>query len=187
MKETELEPPVERYLAARGYRTYFDIDGTGYFDAVALRGEELGLVELKIADWRRVFSQALVRRGWGDWVAVLLPRRSLAERVLARKAPPVADRVGVWYLLEGEVKVLREARPWPSDPGEPYPSYKQHLRESLAAVEQGLLPPGSHWRVLRPRTRSSKAPGRAGDPRIWRLDEFEEPTADTTRKSSRGS
>lgn len=175
MRESDLQGPVERHLRAQGFRVYFDVDGSGYFDAVAVRGEEVGLIELKLHDWKRVFSQALVRRGWGDWVAVLLPRTSLAQKVLALRAPAAASRVGVWCLEGNEVKVIREAVPWPTDSRGPFPSFKLHLRESLDAVDRGLLPPGSAWRILRPPTRrSSRSTGRAHDPRVWRLEEFEE-------------
>lgn len=172
MREEELRAPLEAYLAPRGFRLRFDPDGSGYFDAVALRGEEVGLVELKVADWRRVFEQALVRRGWGDWVAVLLPRRSLAEKVLGLRAPPAAKAVGVWYLDSGQVRELRQVGPFPAARGEEaFGPLKRHLVESLAMLESGLLPPGVEWRIVRrPRRRGPR--GRPIDPRLWRIEEF---------------
>lgn len=176
MKEKELEAPVERYLRARGYRTYCDPDGTGYFDVVAVEeaGPTVGLVELKLADWRRVFDQALLRRGWGDWVAVLLPRRSLAEKALQRSTPPVVRSIGVWCLEDGEVRVLREALPLGGRAGaEAFSPLREHLRESLRLIDSGLLPPGTSWRILRPPRRRGKV-GSPMDPRHWRIEELVE-------------
>lgn len=172
MKEVELRAPLEAYLSPRGYRLYFDPDGSNYFDAVAVRPNEVGLVELKVADWKRVFEQALVRRGWGDWVALLLPRRSLAEKVLKLPSPAAASAVGVWYLEGGSVRELRRASPLAELPGsEAFGPLRQHLLESLAMLDSGLLPPGVEWRILR-RPRRAGAPGRSLDPRLWRLEEF---------------
>src|SRR5580700_8943723 len=106
MRETELVEPVRRYLEALGYRVFVNPDGADYFDVVVRRGTEVGLVELKVADWPKVLAQALRRRGWGDWVAVVLPRRSLAQRVVGRPTAPRGGRVGVWYLSAGSVEVL---------------------------------------------------------------------------------
>lgn len=173
MKEVELREPLRAFLEPRGYRLFFDPDGTGYFDAIALKEDEVGLVELKIADWRRVFEQAVIRRGWGDWVAVLLPRRSLAEKLLRGPAPERTRRVGVWCLEAGQVQVLRE----PSLEGsaelrEAFAGWRSHLREVLEARERGLLPEGVSWRILRPR-RTGGPPGAPLDPRLWRLEEFD--------------
>ncbi|MDE1820695.1 MAG: hypothetical protein KGJ23_14135 [Euryarchaeota archaeon] len=175
MREVDLRAPVQRFLAERGYRIFVDPDGTDYFDVVAVKGEEVGLIELKVADWRRVREQALVRRGWGDWVAVLLPRRSLAERVLRAESSPRSDRVGVWVLEEGEVRVCREARPMVA-PGETtvFPGLKQHLLASLAMREAGLLPPEVQWRIVHtPLTRGGRRRRMSG--KEWKLEEFADP------------
>jgi hypothetical protein len=178
VKEKELEPPVERFLRAQGYRTYCDPDGTGYFDVIAVRDEpaSVGLVELKIADWRRVFDQALLRRGWGDWVAVVLPKRTLAQRALQRRAPPLVRSVGVWVVEgAGEVRVLREAAPLSSLPGaEAFDPLRAHLRESLRMLDSGLLPPGTSWRIVRPHRRSGR-PGSPLHPGHWRIEELVPP------------
>ncbi len=178
MKEVELRGPLAAHLEPRGYRLFFDPDGTDYFDAIALKGEEVGLVELKVADWKRVFHQALIRRGWGDWVALLLPRRSLAEKVLARAAPAAAQVVGVWCMEEGKVRELRPAVPSSGAPGrEAFEPLRRHLRESLAMLESGLLPEGVEWRIVHPVRRGGPR-GRALDPKLWRLEELGDPSSE---------
>ncbi len=176
VRESELRAPLERFLASRGYRVDFDVDGRDYFDAVARRGDEIGLVELKLADWRKVHTQALVRRAWGDWVAVLLPRRSLAERLNSRSGPPAVGRVGVWFLDQGEVQVLREASLVPGATSSPL---RGELQFALQVRDRGELPPDTIWSGLGP-VRNRRA-GRRWDGRFWRLEEFgETPAKDGT-------
>jgi hypothetical protein len=179
MLEAELAPAVRTHLEARGYRVWVDPDGSGYFDVVARRGTEVGLVELKIADWRRVFEQALRRRGWADWVAVALPRRSLAERLSARPSAPRALRVGVWVVAGDTVSVLRDARSLVSE-GEtdPFVALKGQLVEALDLLEGGALAPGIRWGFAVAPSPSRRA-GRRGATREWRLEEFAAPKDDT--------
>jgi hypothetical protein len=171
--EAELASPVRRHLERAGYRVWVDPDGSGYFDVVARRGTEVGLVELKIADWRRVFEQALRRRGWADWVAVALPRASLAARLVQRPGAPRAARVGIWVVGDAEIRVLREARPLVGD-GEtdPFPLLKAQLAESLDLLDRGDLGPGVRWGFAVAPSPSRRA-GRRGATREWRLEEFE--------------
>ncbi|MCI4333971.1 MAG: hypothetical protein L3K01_09690 [Thermoplasmata archaeon] len=171
MLETELVPPVQAHLAAQGYSVYVNPDGADYFDIVVRRDTEVGLVELKVADWKTVIVQALRRRGWGDWVAVAVPRRSLAEKILARRTAPRGVRVGVWYLDVGEVRVLREAAPLvAAGEVDPFPEPKRWLAERLDIVDQYGVAEPVNWSVpdagrVGPHRRSS---------RDWRLEEFPE-------------
>lgn len=171
MRETELAPPVRAFLEAQRYRVYVNPDGADYFDVVARRGTEVGLVEMKVADWKTVVVQALRRRGWGDWVAVVVPRRSLAEKVLARPTAPRGTRVGVWYVDAGEVRELRKAAPLVA-PGEvdPFPEPKQWLSERLDIVDTYGAGAPVNWSV--------PDAGRVGanprSSRDWRLEEFPE-------------
>jgi hypothetical protein len=169
--ERELVPPVRAYLEGLGYTVYVNPDGADYFDVVARRGSEVGLVELKVADWKTVVVQALRRRGWGDWVAVVLPRRSLAEKAVARPTAPRGVRVGVWYLEDGVTRVLRPAAPLVAvGEVDPFPEPKRWLVERLDLVER--------YGVAEPVTWSVPDAGRVGphrrSSRDWRLEEFPE-------------
>ena len=169
MLETELVAPVRAHLEANGYRVYVNPDGGDYFDVVARRGDEVGLVELKVADWRKVVHQALRRRGWGDWVAVVVPRRSLAAKILARPTAPRGVRVGVWCLEHGVVAVVRPASPLVLE-GEvdPFPEPKAWLVERLNATD-GVGGAGLSWSVP-----DAGHVGRGRSSRDWRLEEFPE-------------
>jgi hypothetical protein len=171
MLETELVPPVRAYLEALGYRVYVNPDGADFFDVIARRGGEVGLVELKVADWKKVVHQALRRRGWGDWVAVVLPRRSLAEKVLARPEAPRGARVGVWCLVDRQLRVLRAAQPLVA-PGEvdPFPEPKAWLLERLELTDAFGGPGTIDWSV--PDAGRLSAARRSS--RDWRLEEFPE-------------
>ncbi len=169
MRESDLAPPVEAHLVRQGYRVWVAPDGADYFDIVARRGSEIGLVELKLADWRKVFAQAVRRRAWADWVAVALPRGSLAERLLDRPEAPRAERVGVWVVEAGAVRELRPARPLVG-PGEadPFAESRARFLARLDELESGAIPAGARWLVPgRPRVGGARR-----TTRDWRLEEF---------------
>lgn len=170
MRERELADPVRRHLEARGYRVWVDPDGSDFLDVVARNGDEVGLVELKVADWHRVLAQAIRRRGWADWVAVALPRRSLAQRLLGAPQAERAKRVGVWTVTGGEVEVLRDAgRLW--EPGEvhPFPELRERILAITDALLDGTIVPGVRWNLPGSRGR---LPGGRRATRDWRLEEF---------------
>ncbi len=170
--ERELAPAVRAFLEPRGYRVWVDPDGTDDFDIVARRDREIGLVELKIADGPKVLGQALRRRAWADWVALAVPRESLARRILARPVAERGERVGVWWVGSGTLRELRAPRPLVA-PGEPDPfaARRREMGERLDLLESGALPGGVAWN-LRSGSRRSLA-GRRGTSE-WRLEEFGE-------------
>jgi len=173
LSEAELVRSTARYLETLGYRVRIDPDGADYFDLVARRGEEVGLIEAKVDHARAVLAQALKRRGWGDWTAVVLGSERAAERLAERTRGTRAEPVGIWSYRPGSVRVHREARPWVA-PGAPDPfgELRQRFRRILDALESGELPPDARWDgVVREVRRSSGGRG-FGE---WRLDE---PTAE---------
>jgi hypothetical protein len=159
-----------RHLEAQGYRTWPDLDGRDYFDLVARRGDEIGLVEAKVVGAREALAQALRRRAWGDWVAVVLasPRAAsaLADRTAATRAAPV----GVWCVVGGEVHEVRAARSR-STGGEsdPFAESRARFGRVLDALESGALPSGVRWDGLLREIR--RASGGRGF-REWRLEEL---------------
>ena len=170
MKEAELRPPVLAHLERQGYRAWAAPDGHDYFDIAAVRGDEVGLVELKIADAKAVFGQALRRRAWADWVAVALPGLRSARRLAAIRTPERADRVGVWLVRSDRVEELRPARPL-YGPGEPDPfaPSRGRLRTLLQAIERGEVSEEFGWGFV---GSPPIADGRRRSTATWRLDEF---------------
>ena len=170
MKEAELRAPVLAHLRARGYRAWAAPDGHDYFDIAAVRGVEVGLVELKVAAAKAVFRQALRRRAWADWVAVAVPGLRSAQRLASVTTPEVAGRVGVWHVRAGAVDELRAARPL-REAGEedPFAESRERLRALLLLLERGEVPEGTDWGFL-------GSPRLAGGHRRstidYRLDEF---------------
>jgi hypothetical protein len=171
-REVDLVPPVTAFLQDRGYRVHADPDRTGYFDIVALRGDEIGLVELKLHATETVFQQAVRRRLWGDWVAVAIPGERAARALIGRTGGERSTRVGVYVVRPDGVEVLREASPMfePSDPG-PTPERRELLRRVLDQRESGEIPAETSWAfaVHPPRSPNGRRAPRGGS---WTLEEY---------------
>ena len=172
-REKEVVDLAAEFLRGRGYRVYPNLDSMDYFDLVARRGEEVGLVEAKVSGSRAVLVQALKRRAWGDWGAVILSSRTSAERLVARTDTTRAHRVGVWATVDGAVRVLRPAVPW-VDPGapDPFAGLRARFRTLLDRIDAGELPADVPWaNVVGAVRRASGGRGFAE----WRLDESPQP------------
>ncbi len=154
------------HLRTRGYRTYLDPDGGSYFDLAAVKGDELGLVEGKVGDARRVLRQAVERRVWADWVAVVVASRTSAERLVARTSEVRAAAVGVWVVRDGQLEELRAPRPRSASP--PYAPLRARLLAALGAIDRGETPPGVGWSGVPAAVRRAGGGRRFSE---WRLDE----------------
>jgi hypothetical protein len=167
--ERDLVGAAAHHLEGEGYQVRVDPDGTDYFDLVARRGDEVGLVEAKVAHSRAVLAQALKRRGWGDWTAVVLGSAAAAERLARRTTGTRAEPVGVWSVSGGRVRVHRPARRWADPDGpDPFRSLRDRFRRLLDAIDSGELPEAARWDgVPRAVRRASGGRGFAE----WRLDE----------------
>ena len=167
--ETELVDAARGHLEAEGFRVWVDPDGANYFDLVARRGREVGLVEAKVADSRAVLGQALRRRAWGDWVAVVVSSERAARALAARTEGTRAAPVGVWFARGPAVTVVRAARAWTRDgESDPYADLRTRFQRILDALESGELPESVRWDgVVRQVRRASGGRGFSE----WRLDE----------------
>jgi hypothetical protein len=169
LSEAEIVRRTARYLEGQGFRVRTDPDGTNYFDLVARRGDEVGLVEAKVSDPRTVLVQALKRRGWGDWTAVVLGSAVSATRLAARTEKGRAAPVGIWSIDGETIRVHRAARPWVA-PGrdDPFAEQRALFRRVLDRVESGEIPEPFRWDgVMSAVRRASGGRGFAE----WRLDE----------------
>jgi hypothetical protein len=169
--ERELVEAARRHLEADGYRVWVDPDGRDYFDLVARRGGEVGLVEAKVQGSRAVLLQALRRRVWGDWSAVVLRSERSARALAARTDATRAAPIGVWFVGGEAVTVVRPARPWvaPNAP-DPYAGLRERFRKILDGLESGEWPSSIRWDgVVREVRRASGGRGFSE----WRLDEPE--------------
>jgi hypothetical protein len=167
--ERDLVRAVARFLEREGYAVRINPDGTDYFDLVARRGDEVGLVEAKVANSRAVLSQALRRRGWGDWTAVALGSATAADRLVERTAMTRAEPVGVWSVSGDVVRVHRRARPWAAPGGpDPFRPLRERFRSLLDALDTDALPSAVRWDGVPTAVR--KASGGRGFSE-WRLDE----------------
>jgi hypothetical protein len=167
--ERSIVEVARTHLAGLGYRVWVDPDGHDYFDLVARRGDEVGLVEAKVSDARTVLTQALRRRAWGDWTSVVVSTERLARGIVERSDATRAAPVGVWWTRDGSVEILRPARPWvEAGTDDPFAELRVRFRRVLDALESGEIPAGIPWEgVLREIRRASGGRSFAE----WRLDE----------------
>jgi hypothetical protein len=157
------------HLEALGYRVWADPDGHDYFDLVARRGEEIGLVEAKVAAPRAVLAQALRRRVWGNWTAVVVASERTATGLERRTEGTRAAPVGLWWVEGNALRVRRAPTSWVL-PGadDPFAPLRDRFRNILDALEAGEIPAGIPWDgVVREIRRASGGRGFAE----WRLDE----------------
>jgi hypothetical protein len=165
--EHDLQAPVVAFLEGKGYRVWVDPDGRDYLDLVAARGTEVGLIELKVSDWKTVRAQGVVRRALADWVTVALPSATTAQKLIASTRGPVAPRLGVWVVRSDGVDVAREALPLEPPPaGSPGAEARSGFRALVALAVAGELPEQVHW---------GGGARRTGGGRSYRLDEFPGP------------
>ena len=167
--ERELLLAVAEEFRRRGYQTYVDPDGTDYFDLAVRHGDEVGLIEGKVGAPVAVLEQALVRRAWADWVAVVVGSERGAERLLSRTNGRRAAIVGIWSCVGGRPRELRAATRTvdPSTP-DPFTEPRARLRSTLLALDRGELPSAVRWSGI-----ASEIRHRSGGRRFreWRLDE----------------
>jgi len=166
--ERELVEAVATELRARGYRTYVDPDGADYFDLAARRDEEVGLVEGKLGGPSRVLAQALRRRAWADWVAVVVASERTARALVARTAGTRASIVGVWSWDAGSARELRAPVVRAAGAPDPFAETRARFRQQLVDLDRGELPAGVRWSSV-PAAVRRRSFGRGFAE--WRLDE----------------
>ncbi len=169
-RESEIVAAARAHLESQGYRVWVNPDGRDYFDLVARKGRDVGLVEAKVAGTREVLAQALRRRAWGDWVAVVLATERAAWHLADRTDKTRAAPIGVWWARRGTgVTVVRAARPWRrGESDDPFGPLRARFHRLLDALEAGELPTSASWDgVVREVRRASGGRGF----REWRLDE----------------
>ncbi len=166
--ESELVAHAAEGFRAQGYRTYIDPDGTDYFDLVVRRDGEVGLVEAKLTGTRAVLLQAVRRRAWGDWVAIVLPSRRAAERAVDRTADRRAAPVGVFAWQDGQLTTIRPPGRFPAAVDDPFASVRAQLAAALDRLDAGELPANVPWDGVGVALRRASGGRRF---REWRLDE----------------
>ncbi len=110
MAETDLYPPIKRFLEAQGYVVKAEVRSC---DVVAVRGEEAPvIVELKTAINLQLYYQAIDRLGMTDTVYVAVPR---PKRGVPSDAIKLCKRIGIGLIIvtaAGSVEVLADPSPY---------------------------------------------------------------------------
>lgn len=129
MKESDLYPPLRRFLQAQGYDVKGEVRDC---DVLAVRGDEAPVVvELKLRPNLDVILQAVDRLALTPKVYIGVPRRSRALDARRKRLVKLLRMLGLGLVAigtggDGRVDVLL-------DPGEYRPRRSTHRRERLLA------------------------------------------------------
>ena len=184
MKETDLYPPVKRYLEGQGYTVKGEIDDC---DVVAVRrGDEPVVVELKLTLNLNVVLQAVARHRVSSTVYVGVPRRCPILRSQRRHVIKLLRMLGLGLLTvesrrtgarveavldPGEYKPRaskrrtgRLLREFELRVGDPIPGGTDRRQGLLTAYRQAALRIARHLRRHGP-TKASAVAGALDEPR----------------------
>lgn len=120
-KEDMMREGVRRYLRALGYYVLFDSDlgGGSYFDCIAIGENDIGAIELKLSDWKKVVAQARRRLHNVNWAVILMPSLKALEKIQENiKTPSCYPEIGLWHFDKDRIMVVREHEtfePWQKD------------------------------------------------------------------------
>lgn len=128
MYEADLLPPVVRHFAALGFRAVPEVSVAGRrADLVAVSGDGLVAVELKLSHWRQALRQAVAYQVWAplSYVAMPFPH---AIRVSRHRDRFEAEGVGLLAVLDEDVRTFLAAAPSPRL----FPALSDHVHRRLA-------------------------------------------------------
>lgn len=109
--ERELAAPVGAYLAARGYETFFEVHFNGRIaDVIALHGEEVVAVELKLRDHRTALRQAIAYQVGCHRSFVGVPLQTALAALRRDRHAFETSGTGLLAVEEGAVRELLPAR-----------------------------------------------------------------------------
>lgn len=136
MKESDLYPPIKRFLEAQGYEVKAEIEDC---DVLAVRGEETPVVvELKLSLNLDVIVQAVDRLSVTPHVYVGIPRSRWKRSRRRKQIPKLLKMLGLGLALiepqlkTGAVDVLLDPAPYKPRPSKP--RGQRLLREFMKRV-----------------------------------------------------
>jgi len=113
VREVELLAPIVDHFETQGFRAVPEVAVAGRrADIVAVRGDTLLAVELKVSAWPHALRQAMAYQVWAPeaYVALPFPRAMHAVRQRHRFD---GEGIGLLAVLDGEVRTFLSAAPSP--------------------------------------------------------------------------
>ena len=109
--ERELAAPVGRFLTAQGYEAFFEVSFNGRIaDVIAVRGDEVVAVELKLRDYRTAHRQAIAYQVGCHRSFVGLPLQTALGALRRDRHAFAESGTGVLAIEGDEVRELLPAR-----------------------------------------------------------------------------
>lgn len=109
--ERELAAPVGAYFAEQGYETFFEVYFNGRIaDVIALQGDEVVAVELKLRDHRTALRQAIAYQVGCHRSYVGVPLETALAALRRDRHAFATSGTGLLAVEEGAVRELLPAR-----------------------------------------------------------------------------
>lgn len=109
--ESELAAPVGRYLSGRGYEPFFEVSFNGRIaDVIALKGDEIVAVELKLRDHRTAHRQAMAYQVGCHRSYIGVPLETALLALRRERHAFQTSGTGILAVDAGDVRELLPAR-----------------------------------------------------------------------------
>ena len=109
--ESELAEPVGRYLGAQGYDAFYEVYFNGRIaDVIALKGDEVVAVELKLRDYRTAHRQAMAYQVGCHRSFVGVPLETALLALRKDRHAFEASGTGILAVDAGQVREVLPAR-----------------------------------------------------------------------------
>lgn len=109
--ESELAPPVGAWLVEQGYEAFYEVPFNGRIaDVIALRGEEVVAVELKLRDWRTAHRQAIAYQVGCERSYIGVPLETALVALRRERHAFQTSGTGILAIDAGNVREVLPAR-----------------------------------------------------------------------------
>ena len=109
--EKELAAPVGAFFARQGYESFFEVSFNGRIaDVIALRGEEVVAVELKLRDHKQALRQAMAYQVGCHRSFVGVPLETALQALRRERHAFETSGTGLLAVEDGDVRELLPAR-----------------------------------------------------------------------------
>jgi len=140
--ESDMYGALIFFMRKHGYHCLIEPEGGGLFDCVVVntKGDDVGCIELKLTDWRKLSEQLKKRKRYFDWVCALMPKLYFLNKLI----DDGREDAGLMLYYKGKVIMIK--KPVMEEPRWKYS--KIRLRQ-VAEFERAGIPNEVVWNDIR--------------------------------------